>query len=201
MQTRGGKLGKAKEGLGIAAAAAVTVSWILQACLKVPCLKIWTLLRKDESCSYLPFRYGEGRLDEYYNLAQEIPEGVLTEEDIERLVLALDQPELLEPLLSLRSKAMREATRTEGFMDPRISSGGSSSDGGAYVKLPEQETAPPQQQEQGGAGAEGQRKGIATAGAWREAISSSVRQWKGESAGAKGAQQEEQQREVQASGC
>jgi hypothetical protein len=125
----------------------------------------------------------------------------LTEEDIERLVIMLDQPELLEPLLSLRSKAMREATRT-GFMDPRLSSGGSSSDGGSYVKLPEQETAPPPQQatqeEEGNAAgteAQEQRLGKGPAGgAWREAISNSVRQWRGEP-GAKGVQQEQQQQQ------
>eukprot|EP00775_Hariotina_reticulata_P009155 gene9155-9323_t len=49
------------------------------------------------------------RLDKYHDLANDSPEGVLTEDDIDALVTDLREPDLLEALLSLRSKALREA--------------------------------------------------------------------------------------------
>lgn len=48
------------------------------------------------------------RLDKYYDLANDCPEGVLSEDDIESLVSDIREPDLLEALLSLRSKALRD---------------------------------------------------------------------------------------------
>lgn len=48
------------------------------------------------------------RLDRYYDLANDCPDGVLTEDDIEALVSDIREPDLLEALMSLRSKALRD---------------------------------------------------------------------------------------------
>jgi len=47
-------------------------------------------------------------LDKYYDAANECPEGVLSEDDIDAMVADLREPDLLDALLSLRSKALRE---------------------------------------------------------------------------------------------
>lgn len=49
------------------------------------------------------------RLDKYHDAANDCPEGVLSEDDIEALVNDLREPDLLDALLSLRSKALRDA--------------------------------------------------------------------------------------------
>jgi hypothetical protein len=48
------------------------------------------------------------RLDKYYEAANDCPEGVLSEDDIDALVEDLREPDLLEALLSLRAKALRD---------------------------------------------------------------------------------------------
>lgn len=48
------------------------------------------------------------RLDKYHDLANDCPEGVLSEDDIEALVNDIREPDLLEALLSLRGKALRD---------------------------------------------------------------------------------------------
>jgi hypothetical protein len=76
------------------------------------------------------------RLDHYFELVQELPEGVLPEEDVHALVAELDQPELLEPLLSLRCKALQEAKRTSWSNGLGLVAGSSSGD---YAALPGEE--------------------------------------------------------------
>eukprot|EP00878_Enallax_costatus_P039990 GHUV01045948.1.p1 GENE.GHUV01045948.1~~GHUV01045948.1.p1 ORF type:complete len:134 (+),score=28.46 GHUV01045948.1:222-623(+) len=66
----------------------------------------------------------EPSLDKYHDLANDCPEGVLSEDDIEHLVSDLKEPDLAEALLSLRNKALREFGR-------RTSKGGEE-----YVALP-----------------------------------------------------------------
>lgn len=72
-------------------------------------------------------------LDKYHDLANDCPEGVLTEDDLEALVTDLREPDLLEALLSLRNKALRELGR-------RTSRGGEE-----YVALPPTDPAAAQQ--------------------------------------------------------
>lgn len=68
----------------------------------------------------------EPRLDRFHEAAAASPEGVLSEEDIDALVDALREPDLHEPLLSLRIKALREAGALR-----------SSRGGDEYTSLPE----------------------------------------------------------------
>jgi hypothetical protein len=51
------------------------------------------------------------RLDKYHDLANDCPEGVLSEDDIEALVNDIREPDLLEALLSLRAKALRDGNK------------------------------------------------------------------------------------------
>lgn len=51
------------------------------------------------------------RLDRFYDAAGATPEGVLSPDDVDELAAALREPELREPLLSLREKALREGRR------------------------------------------------------------------------------------------
>jgi hypothetical protein len=48
------------------------------------------------------------RLDKYYDLAFDCPDGVLSEDEIDSLVSDIREPDLLEALLSLRSKALQD---------------------------------------------------------------------------------------------
>lgn len=64
------------------------------------------------------------RLDRYHDIANDCPEGVLPEDEIENLVADLREPDLAEALLSLRNKALRESGK-------RTSKGGDE-----YVALP-----------------------------------------------------------------
>eukprot|EP00879_Flechtneria_rotunda_P009390 GHRR01009832.1.p1 GENE.GHRR01009832.1~~GHRR01009832.1.p1 ORF type:complete len:342 (+),score=115.83 GHRR01009832.1:46-1026(+) len=69
----------------------------------------------------------EPRLDKYHDLANDCPEGVLSEDDIDSLVKVLQEPDLQDALLSLRNKALRDAGH-------RTSKGGEE-----YVALPPQD--------------------------------------------------------------